>query len=235
MRLGLRREPDIQIVGSSSCAAGAMRQMSDADIALVNLHLRNGGALDVVQRLGQMAGAPKVVIMGVLCPEEELLPFLDLGIAGYILVESSLSEFVETLRMVHRGEALLSPKLAALVMNRLALLAQACDRTSPVDPTIAAVRTLTSRECEVIDLIGRGFSNQGIADYLDIEVGTVKNHVHNILRKLDVSSRRAAAALFSRALSQRALRIPTNGAPGRTTESENALASSPPGLRRMPA
>lgn len=226
--LALWREPDFQVVGSSSCVAEAMQQIHAADIALVNMHLRNGGALDVVERVGRIAGGPKVVIMGVSCPAEELLPFLDAGIAGYVLVENSLPEFVETMRMAHRGEALLSPKLAATVMNRVAMLAQACDRTGFIDPTVAAVRTLTSRECEVIGLVGRGFSNQEIADGLDIEIGTVKNHIHNILRKLDVSSRREAAALFSRARSRRLIRIPTHNVP------EIAPAPFAPRLRRVP-
>jgi DNA-binding NarL/FixJ family response regulator len=234
IHLALRREPDFQIVGSSACVAEAMPGMHHADIALVNMHLRNGGALDVVERLSQMAGAPRVVLMGVSCPEEELLPFLDVGIAGYILVESSLSELVETLRMVHRGEAQLSPKLAATVMNRVVVLAQGRDRAAFIDPTFAAVRTLTDRECEVIELVGRGFSNQEIADHLDIEVGTVKNHIHNILRKLDVNSRRAAAALVSRARGSRVLRIPARGASEQTIQPEIAPVPSQPRLRRVP-
>lgn len=197
----LRHEPDFQIVGVASCGAQAVRHAADADIALVHMHPQQAWAMDVVASLSQMAVAPKVVMLGVGCPEEELPPFLDLGIAGYVLLGCDRDEMAEALRMAHCGEAILSPKLAAAVMRRLALLARARERAALVDPAVLAVRMLTAREREVVELVGRGFSNQEIAGYLDIEVGTVKNHVHNVLRKLDVSSRRAAAAMVANALS----------------------------------
>lgn len=204
----LRGEPDFQIVSVVSCGARAARHAGDVDIALVNMQPRRACALEAVARLGERAVAPKVVIMGVRCPEEELPPFLDLGIAGYVPHDCGCDDLVETLRMAQRGEAIISRKLAAAVMRRLVLLARARERAALVDPAVAAVRTLTARECEVIALVGRGFSNQEIADFLAIEVGTVKNHVHNVLRKLDVCSRRVAAAVFASAQSVRAPRLP---------------------------
>lgn len=200
IRLALHREPDIHVVGVATCASEALVRLADSDIVLVNIRLRNDAALDLVERLRRRDRVVKVVVMNVQSPERELLPFLDPGIAGYVLASSDLEGFVEALRMVHRGEAAVSPKVAATLMNRLAQLARA-HNLHGWNACMLPVDALTAREYEVIELIARGLSNQEIADCLTIEVGTVKNHVHNILGKLNVSSRRAAAALVARSRS----------------------------------
>ncbi len=241
IRLVLRSEPDFEVVGSAGCLAEALRQMSESDVALVNITLRDNGALYLVEHMSQLVRAPKVIIMGVSCPESELLPFLDRGIAGYVLAENSVNEFIETIRMAVRGEAILSPKLTAIVMSRLASLAQTRGWTDVIDPTTAAVKALTSRECEVIELVGRGLTNQEIADLLAIEVGTVKNHVHSILRKLDVTSRRAAAAMYSQARNQRTwpvvatVPLGSDEESGASIEQEMTPSSRLPRSGRMPA
>jgi DNA-binding NarL/FixJ family response regulator len=95
---------------------------------------------------------------------------------------------------VFRGEALIPPDITAAIIARLADLSSWFEGFN-----LAGIETqnLTRREREVLHLIGLDFTNQDIANYLIIEVGTVKNHVHNILAKLNVSSRREAANFFN--------------------------------------
>ena len=91
---------------------------------------------------------------------------------------------------VARGEMLCSPRLAATLLHRVATLAQERHSPGPLD-------SLTVRERQIVDLLGDGLSNKEIARGLQIEVTTVKNHVHHILEKLQVA-RRADAATFAR-------------------------------------
>ena len=97
-----------------------------------------------------------------------------------VLLDTSLPDSVA------RGEMLCSPRLAATLLRRVATLARGTRRLGPVQ--------LTPRELEIVELIDEGLSNKAIATRLSIELATVKNHVHNILEKLEVSSRAAAAA-----------------------------------------
>ncbi len=92
------------------------------------------------------------------------------------------------IRAAHAGKARVSPDIAAALMSRVAELAQLVSQAS-ISPEAGE---LTPREMEVLKLIGQGLTNQEIAEHLVIELGTVKNHVHNILNKLGVSSRRDA-------------------------------------------
>jgi len=95
---------------------------------------------------------------------------------------------------VQDGKVFVSPQIAAAIMERLSGLARLF---SDVENNITNATDLTARELEVLKLISEGRTNQQIAENLVIEVGTVKNHVHNILDKLNVSSRREAAAYLA--------------------------------------
>jgi DNA-binding NarL/FixJ family response regulator len=103
-----------------------------------------------------------------------------------------VTDLVDKIHAAHRGEALVSPEIAGALVSRITELTE----VRPIPEyryRLDQVADLTPREQEVLDLIGEGLSNQEIADHLVIEVGTVKNHVHSILNKLDVSDRDEAA------------------------------------------
>jgi len=128
------------------------------------------------------AGVP-VVVFGVREREEEIIEFAEAGVAGYVTRDSSLEELVGVVESVARGETLLSPRIAALLLRRVQAAAHP-----------ASVGRLTPREAEIVGLIDDGLSNKQIARQLTIELATVKNHVHNILEKLEVKRRAEAAA-----------------------------------------
>jgi DNA-binding NarL/FixJ family response regulator len=119
---------------------------------------------------------------------------VEAGAAGYVLKDDSLEDLVKTVRAVQDDEVSVSPKIASAMMERLSDLAQ---MFSDIENSVTDEAGLTSRELEVLELLGDNMTNQQIADQLVIEVGTVKNHVHSILEKLNVSSRGEAAAYLA--------------------------------------
>jgi two-component system nitrate/nitrite response regulator NarL len=119
--------------------------------------------------------------------EQEILECAEAGVAGYVTRNGSLADLIATIESVGRDEIIVSPRVAAALVRRLALLA--AERRGP-----SARRALTSRERDVVMLLEGGLSNKEIAERLCIEVTTVKHHVHNILKKLRVSRRGEAAA-----------------------------------------
>jgi DNA-binding NarL/FixJ family response regulator len=119
--------------------------------------------------------------------EDQVVACAEAGIAGYVDRDASLRDLVATVRSVARGELLCSPRIAARLMRRVAELAD-----QPRPPQTPA--HLTRREREVVALIDEGLSNKEIAQRLNIELPTVKHHVHNVIEKLGVRSRLQAAA-----------------------------------------
>lgn len=105
-----------------------------------------------------------------------------------------MEELVEAIRTAHRGAALASPKITAALIERLSDYAQIL---AGLENSMIEEAELTSREIDVLELVGKNFTNQQIAEHLMIEVGTVKNHVHSILSKLNVSTREEAAAYLA--------------------------------------
>jgi DNA-binding NarL/FixJ family response regulator len=136
----------------------------------------------------------KVLALGLSEEKKRILRYVEAGAAGYVLKDDSLDDLVSTVRAVQDGKMFVSPKIAGAMMERLSNLAQIF---SDIENSTADTAGLTSRETEVLELIGKGLTNQQIAEQLVLEVGTVKNHVHKILEKLNVSSRGEAAAYLA--------------------------------------
>jgi DNA-binding NarL/FixJ family response regulator len=123
-----------------------------------------------------------------------VLKYVEAGAAGYILKDSSVADLVEAVHLAQRGEAQISTKVAAAILERLSKMTRIFSR---VDTFILEDNRLTQRELEVLGFISKGFTNQEIASQLIVEVGTVKNHVHSIIKKLNVSNREEAATYLA--------------------------------------
>ena len=158
---------------------------------IVLLALGPGADAALVREIVASTPGTRVVTLGITDDDPEVLPLAEAGVAGYVTTEASADEIVLVVESVARGEMPCSPRLAATLLQRVATLAQ--EQRTP-----SALATLTSREREIVGLIGDGLSNKEIASGLCIEVATVKNHVHNILEKLNVTRRADAAALVRR-------------------------------------
>jgi two-component system, NarL family, response regulator LiaR len=194
--VALEDEPDIKVVGQATSVDDALAFIinNDVDVALVSTRLPDLGALQFTRSLSKSNSSIKVLILGLNEVKEQILPFIEAGAVGYLLKDDSVENMIECIRNAQENQAIVSPKMAAVLMSRVVELARLL---SEIKPTGYENNGLTPREMEVLALIEKGCSNQEIADRLFIEVGTVKNHVHSILEKLEVGNRNDAAAYLS--------------------------------------
>jgi two-component system, NarL family, nitrate/nitrite response regulator NarL len=185
----LRAEPDVEIAGCATQLEEAVTYLGDCDVVLVNTGLNNEASARMIRTLRKLAPRVKIVVMGLARSQHAILQCIEAGVAGYVLKDSSFEELLKNIRAAYNNEALVSPPIAAALMSYVAELV-GFDPAGEQD--LCAPQSLTRREREVLNLVQQGLTNQEIAESLVIELGTVKNHVHNILRKLNVNSRRDA-------------------------------------------
>jgi len=189
-------EPDIEIVGSATSFEEALSilRRGIVDVALVSTKLPEPGALELTNAISQLAPGTKVLALGLTENRERVLRYVEAGAIGYILPDDTLEDMLEKIRDAKSGQAHVSPEIAAAMMTRITELAHIF---AQVDSSMVDSAGLTPRELEILELIAQNKTNQEIADHLVIEVGTVKNHVHKILEKLQVSNRGDAAAYLA--------------------------------------
>jgi two-component system, NarL family, nitrate/nitrite response regulator NarL len=183
----LRRVPDIEVVGASADDESALEVLNEVVPDVVLLDAQTPEAVHAIRRLAAAHRGLKVVAIAVPELEAEIIGCAEAGVAGYVTEDAGVTELVDAVRCVARGEMLCSPRVAATLLRRVTDLASEREVARP------AAR-LTSREVEVVSLIHEGLSNKEIAHTLSIELSTVKNHVHNILEKLGARRRGEAAA-----------------------------------------
>lgn len=179
----LGREPAIEVAGTAADAAEIEERVAEleADLLLADASLLSEAR---VLRLRGRYPALKIVALGAFDEPDEVVAYAEAGVQGFVTREQALDELVRTLESVVRGEMHCAPHVAAALLHRVA--ATAGRRASGRGATVTR---LTARELEIVDLLADGLSNKEIARRLSIEVPTVKNHVHNILEKLEVRSR----------------------------------------------
>ncbi len=180
-------ERRLAVVGAAADAPAAARMAAEhsPDVALVDMAMPQSGA--TVRGIAAIAPAVKVVALGIRENEQDLIACAEAGVSGYVPRAASVQDLVTVLEGVGRGELLCSAHTAATLWRRVAALAATAGGT-------AQEQTLTRREREIGTLLEAGLSNKDIATRLGIEVATVKNHVHNLLEKLEVHRRGQAVA-----------------------------------------
>jgi DNA-binding NarL/FixJ family response regulator len=191
----LDEEPDIQVIGHCANYDETLHTLEHqrCEIVLVASNLPDNAALRITETINEQDRRTKVLVIGLPDSKNAILQYVAAGASGYVLQEVATEKLLEHVRAAHEDKALVSPDIAAALMEHISKLAQLSSQ-SDIDP--AAYSELTPREREVLGLIGEDYSNRQIAEELVIEVGTVKNHVHSILKKLDVSNRHEAASLL---------------------------------------
>ena len=190
----LEDELDMEVVGCATSVGEALELAPRSDVILVNTRMADGAAFRLIRAVADAELTTKVLALGLAESKEQVLQYVEAGAAGYVLKDDSVDDMLERIRGAHAGQVQVSSRIATALMSRVAEYAQLLDQ---VETGVGRADDLTSREQEILELVGQGLTNQQIADHLVIEVGTVKNHVHSILQKLDASSRHEAAAYLA--------------------------------------
>ena len=179
-------QEDFIVVGTAPNGNKAVEQIKDSlpEVALIDIGMPDKDGLEVTKILHQDFPQIKVIILGLIDLTDEIMACIEAGATGYILKESSFEYLVEGIRLVHKNETFCSPRMAASLFSRIAELTNE-SKTKTVTESVK----LTTRELDVINLIAEGLPNKEIAKQLFIETQTVKNHIHNILDKLQLHNR----------------------------------------------
>ena len=176
----LTRDGGFRVIAEATTGAEAVGLSRSEAPELVLVDTSLPGSLPTVAAIAALSPAPLIVTLGLPESESEVLAFAEAGASGFVGTEDDAERLLEVLHSVMRGELLCSPRTAALMLRHVASL-----RRAPRGPGLA----LTFREREIVALISYGLSNKQIAARLNIELPTVKNHVHRILEKLQVHRR----------------------------------------------
>ena len=164
-------------VASHAAFAEAVEAGGGADVLLVDTS-QHGGP-EAAQSIVTQAKAP-IVVLAVPDDESQVIALAEMGVLGFLEADADLDELIAGIANAARNLATLPPRVATAVLDHLSGRA----KSYKADPNL-----LTARERQVVDLIAEGRTNKEIAAQLHIEVATAKNHVHNILEKLEVSRR----------------------------------------------
>ena len=189
----LATEPDLDIVGDAGGGEAALALFArlDAagrrpDVVLMDLKMEPMDGIETTRRLRALYDTVEIVALTSFAEEERVHAALEAGAAGYVLKDADAHDVVAAIRAVHRGGLQLDPAIA----RRLMTLLQPAPRP-PAD-------VLTTRELDVLRLVGEGRPNKEIATALDLSERTVRTHVSSILGKLGLSSRTQAALWAAR-------------------------------------
>jgi DNA-binding NarL/FixJ family response regulator len=185
--VGLLEERGIRVVAEAAMAREALEMLDERnpDVILMDLNMPGMSGVEALQRLTAIAPLKRVVVITVMADEESVMDALLAGACGYVLKDQPIDQIVESIRAAARGESLLSPRIASRLVRRL--------REPEDTDTHGTDPQLTGRELEVLQLVAQGVDNQEIAKSLYLSEHTVKNHVSNILLKLQVENRLQAA------------------------------------------
>jgi len=190
LQMVLEQEPDIEVVGEASDGAEAVEQAIDRlpDVVLMDVRMPRRGGIDACTAIKDAVPSAKIVMLTISDEEADLYEAIKAGAMGYLLKEISIEEVASAIRAVHGGQSLISPSMASKLLTEFASMIK---RTADREHQVPTPR-LTEREMDVLKLVAKGLNNRDIAKDLFISENTVKNHIRNILEKLQLHSRMEA-------------------------------------------
>ena len=194
IREGLRQllelEGNFKVVAEACDGVECINKLETVtpDVLLLDINMPNMNGLEVLQKMKEKRMKVKVLVLTVHNEVEYLLKAVDIGVNGYLLKDSESAELKKAILAVAGGENYIQPSLIP-VLN-----AKMIDR----DKDILKIESLTKRELELLKNLSFGMYNKEIAEKLDISERTVKNHISNIFKKIEVTDRTQAAVFAIR-------------------------------------
>jgi len=199
LEMVLDEEDDIDLVGQASDGTEAVAVAGESlpDVVLMDIRMPKSSGIEACRATKDVAPSAKIVMLTISDEEEDLFEAIRAGASGYLLKDIPLDEVAEAVRAVHGGQSLINPSMAGKLLSEFATLAKRDAEEEERVQHVAAPK-LTDREMEVLKLVARGMNNRDIAKELFISENTVKNHVRNILEKLQIHSRMEAVMIAVR-------------------------------------
>lgn len=188
MRQGMRQllelEDNFSVVGEASNGSDglALALRLSPDVIILDLNMKGISGLDTLRALRNEGVDARIIVLTVSDSSADIFALIDAGVDGYLLKDSDTSELLDKIREAAQGKMVLSDSVKQHLLNRR--------------PQNDPLSSLTDRERDVLQWIATGMSNKQIATQLFISEETVKVHIRNLLRKLNVHSRVAATVLY---------------------------------------
>jgi DNA-binding NarL/FixJ family response regulator len=191
-RTGLRsllEEQGVLIAGEADTGTEALRQVRDLapEVVLMDLNMPGMSGVEATRQIALLAPLSRVVVLTISDLDSDVMDAIFAGACGYLLKDSSIEELLAGIRAAAAGESLVSPAIATKVLQRLRATSRSDHETTKVNSELSA------RELQVLKLVANGKDNGQIALDLQISPKTVKNHISNILMKLQIENRIQAA------------------------------------------
>ena len=190
----------IDLVGEAGDGRTALELAvrTDPDVVLLDVRMPGFSGIETCAELKAIMPSVRIVMLTASDEEADLFDAVKSGASGYLLKDASIDDVASAVRLVADGQSLISPAMAVKLLDEFKQL------TGPERSAVVAPR-LTDRELQVLRLVARGLSNKDVAKDLFISENTVKNHVRNILEKLQLHSRMEAVMY---AVRERLLDVP---------------------------
>jgi len=187
LKMILSGEGDIDICGLASDGEEAYNicKWNTPDIVLMDIKMPNVNGVEATRKIKRDFPNVKIIVLTTFNDDEYIYDALKYGASGYMLKDATPGEIADAIRTVYDGGVLIQPNVAVKVVDRFAQMAKT-NKGKDIDNR---VNLLTEREIDICRLVGEGKNNKEISDGLFLSEGTIKNHITNILNKLELRDR----------------------------------------------
>jgi DNA-binding NarL/FixJ family response regulator len=189
LEMVLENEADIEVVGEATDGQQAVDKTQELmpDVVLMDVRMPRRSGIEATHRIKELMPHVKIVVLTNSDEEADLYEAIKAGASGYLLKEISSEEVADAIRSVVQGHSRISPAMASKLLSEFQAMSKRTDDRQPLAPP-----KLTERELQILRLVAKGLGNREIAQQLFISENTVKNHIRNILEKLQLHSRMEA-------------------------------------------
>lgn len=189
LKLTLQSEPDFKVIGEASSGKKLLKLLKtqNPDVILLDERMPKERGIDVCRSLTKTNPDLKIIILTAYKEQEDsIVQAMMAGAKGFLIKNVEISELKRSIRAVARGETVLDPQVAANIVNKLKEVPNRASAPSPIE--------LTEQQLEITKLVAKGLTNREIGEQLYLSENTIKFHIQNVMRKLDVPNRIALVA-----------------------------------------
>jgi DNA-binding NarL/FixJ family response regulator len=189
LKMVLEAEDDIQVVAEAADGQEAVARVEEhvPDVVLMDVRMPRMGGIEATRLIRQLFPSTRIIVLSVSDEEDDIYGAVKAGANGYLLKEVSIEEVADAVRAVVAGQSLISPELASKLLAEFSAHPRSSG-SPPLDEHLIGSPRLTEREIAVLKLVALGHENARIATELGVSESTVRNHVANILTKLQLRS-----------------------------------------------